>query len=73
MKLLYFSILKERLGAFEEIEFEGNEAHLKEYLCKKYPALCDIIKSCRFAKENEYASEFKNDDTVLVIPPVSGG
>jgi len=73
MRLIYFSILKEKLGAFEDIDFEGDESALKEYLCKRYPQLCDIIKSCRFAKDNEYAKEFKNSDTVLAIPPVSGG
>lgn len=74
MKLVYFSILRERLNLKEEeIDFEGTEDKLKELLCEKYKDLCDIIKSCRFAKNNEYANRFENQDTVLVIPPVSGG
>lgn len=73
MKIFYFSILKERIGTFEEFEFDGTEEELKAYLCNKYPHLCDIIKSSRFAKENEYVKEFKNSDTVFAIPPVSGG
>ncbi|MGC8677201.1 MAG: MoaD/ThiS family protein [Hydrogenobaculum sp.] len=73
MKILYFSILKENIGAFEELEFNGTEEELKAYLCSKYPHLCNIIKSSRFAKENEYVKEFKNSDTILAIPPVSGG
>lgn len=73
MKILYFSILKEKIGAFEEFEFDGTEEELKAYLCSKYPYLCNIIKSSRFAKENEYVKEFKNSDTIIAIPPVSGG
>ncbi len=73
MKLVYFSILKEKIGKEEDVNFEGDEAKLKDYLCNKYKDLCDIIRFCRFAKDNEYQKEFKNEDTVLVIPPVSGG
>lgn len=74
MKIVYFSILKEKLGISEEsIDFEGDDKSLKEYLCKKYAHVCDIIKVCRFAKNNQYTDEFKNEDVVFVIPPVSGG
>jgi|YelNatPaOPRAMG01_1025707.scaffolds.fasta_scaffold06246_18 molybdopterin synthase sulfur carrier subunit len=73
MKIIYFSILREKLGDFEEIDFEGDELKLKDHLCQKHPEVCNIIKSCRFAKENAYASFFNNADEVLAIPPVSGG
>jgi len=77
MKLLYFSILKERLKAeFEEIEFSGKVSELRRFLIEKYPELEDIIKVSRFAVNYEYVGEnyeLKGGEVVAVIPPVSGG
>ncbi len=77
MKLLYFSILKERLKAeFEEIEFSGKVSELRRFLIEKYPELEDIIKVSRFAVNYEYVGEdyeLKGSEVVAIIPPVSGG
>ncbi len=77
MKLLYFSILKERLKAeFEEIEFSGKVSELRRFLIEKYPELEDIIKVSMFAVNYEYVGEdfeLKGGEVVAVIPPVSGG
>jgi len=77
MKLLYFSILKERLKAeFEEIEFSGKVSELRRFLIEKYPEFEDIIKVSMFAVNYEYVGEdfeLKGEEVVAVIPPVSGG
>ncbi|RMH01985.1 MAG: molybdopterin converting factor subunit 1 [Aquificota bacterium] len=77
MKLLYFSVVRERLKKEEEeIEFSGSVAQLKELLSKKYPELKPIWERVRFAVNYEYVDEehvLKGDEQVAVIPPVSGG
>ncbi len=77
IKLLYFAILREKLGRQEElIEFSGSVGELRKLLMEREPHLQDVLKVCLFAVNQEYVGEdfvLKDGETVAVIPPVSGG
>jgi molybdopterin synthase sulfur carrier subunit len=77
IKLLYFAILREKLGRQEEmLEFSGSVGELRKLLVEREPHLADVLKVCLFAVNQEYVEEdfiLKGGETVAVIPPVSGG
>ncbi len=76
IRVLYFSILRERIGPEEEIEFSGSVAQLRELLSKRHPHVGEILQRVKFAVNEEYVTDdftLKGDETVAVIPPVSGG
>ena len=77
IRLLYFAILREKLGRQEEVlEFSGSVGELRKLLVEREPHLADVLKVCLFAVNQEYVVEdfiLKGGETVAVIPPVSGG
>jgi molybdopterin synthase sulfur carrier subunit len=77
IKLLYFAILREKLGRQEEmLEFSGSVGELRKLLVEREAHLADVLKVCLFAVNQEYVGEdfiLKGGETVAVIPPVSGG
>jgi molybdopterin synthase sulfur carrier subunit len=77
IRLLYFAILREKLGRQEEVlEFSGSVGELRKLLVEREPHLADVLKVCLFAVNQEYVEEdfiLKGGETVAVIPPVSGG
>jgi molybdopterin synthase subunit MoaD len=77
IRLLYFAILREKLGRQEEVlEFSGSVGELRRLLVEREPHLADVLKVCLFAVNQEYVGEdfiLKGGETVAVIPPVSGG
>jgi molybdopterin synthase sulfur carrier subunit len=77
IRLLYFAILREKLGKQEEmLEFSGSVEELRKLLVEREPHLEDVLKVCLFAVNQEYVKEdfiLKGGETVAVIPPVSGG
>jgi molybdopterin converting factor, subunit 1, non-archaeal len=77
IRLLYFAILREKLGRQEEmLEFSGSVGDLRRLLVEREPHLADVLKVCLFAVNQEYVGEdfiLKGGETVAVIPPVSGG
>ncbi len=77
LKVMYFSVIRERIGLKEEeMEFEGTVGELKKLLKEKHPEVSDLIDRVRFAVNEEYVDEgyeLKGDERVALIPPVSGG
>ena len=78
VKILYFSQIKDLIGKNEEIiEFSGETVRdLIEVLSQKYPNVKEVLNKSMFAiNENYEKTDFvlKDDDTVAIIPPVSGG
>jgi len=77
IRLLYFAILREKLGRQEEmLEFSGSVGELRKLLVEREPHLADVFKVCLFAVNQEYVGEdfiLRGGETVAVIPPVSGG
>jgi molybdopterin synthase sulfur carrier subunit len=78
IKVLCFGITKELLGGFEiEINLaEGATVlDLKNHLNQTNPQLSKL-NSLRIALNEEYAEEhqvLKENDEIVLIPPVSGG
>lgn len=78
VKLKAFGIAKDILKRSNlEIEMEDNAliSDVKSKLIKQYPDFSKL-KSLRFAVNEDYQSDsftLKNNDEVVIIPPVSGG
>jgi molybdopterin synthase sulfur carrier subunit len=76
-RVIYFSIIRERLGkSEEEIDFKGSVGKLREYLKELYPEVSPIIERVKFAVNEEYVDDdytLEGDERVALIPPVSGG
>jgi len=78
VKVLYFSQVKDKVGKNEEeIEFEGKTLKdLVDVLVNKYPDIEDILKRSMFAVNESYETmeyNLQDNDTIAIIPPVSGG
>jgi len=76
--ILFFGIAKdlaETSSSELEIEKEISVLQFKEVLKSNYPKLKNI-SSYAIAVNEEYANDsltIKNNDTIAIIPPVSGG
>jgi molybdopterin converting factor subunit 1 len=79
IRVLYFGIVRERLGFREEaVELdEGSTvADLTALLSARHGDLAAGVSSLRLAVNLEYVDSdtlLRDDDEVAVIPPVSGG
>lgn len=78
IKVLYFSQIKDLVGKSEEvIEFSGETLKdLIDALSDRYPNVKDVLSRSMFAVNENYEKlDFilKDNDTVAIIPPVSGG
>ncbi len=80
INILLFATLREKLNQSElQLEFDGHTvADALEALANQYPQLQPIIANGRVqtAVNEEYATpatEIKENDTLALIPPVSGG
>ncbi len=77
MRVLYFSMVRERVGKEEEeLEFRGSVGEFKEFLSSKHPEIKELINGIKLAVNEEYVGDdymLKGDETVAIIPPVSGG
>lgn len=79
IKLIAFGIAKDILAQQHlSVNIEKTEVNiegLKEKLLEKYPAFAKL-KSLSFAVNEEYQKDdylLKDQDEVVIIPPVSGG
>lgn len=78
IRILCFGITRDIIGQFENtifLEDNATVADLKQHLSLKFPTFA-TLKSLRVAVNAEYADEavcLKENDEVVLIPPVSGG
>ncbi len=76
-RVLYFSLLREKLGiSEEELDFRGPVGKLREVLKEKHPEIGDLLDRVKFAVNEEYVDDdftLEGDERVAIIPPVSGG
>ena len=77
VRLIAYGIARELIGSRQlAFEFEGTTiAHLKEALTARYPAFANL-RSLYFAIREDYQPDdhiLKENDEVVIIPPVSGG
>ena len=79
IRILLFSVLRERLGTAEmEVSLGGGRdtAALLEHLGREYPAVRSYEGVLRLAVNQEYVNgtvELMDGDEVALITPVSGG
>ena len=77
--VLYFGIVRERLGVGEEtveIDAGATVATLMSRLTDLHPDLADGVESVRVAVNRDYVDSSRvlsDNDEIAVIPPVSGG
>jgi molybdopterin synthase catalytic subunit/molybdopterin converting factor small subunit len=74
-----FAALREALGASRitlELGPGATAAHLRAALAREHPRWRDLIAACRVAQETDFIGDgtpLRDEDTVVLIPPVSGG
>lgn len=78
IKILCFGITRDIIGQFEyvtSLENAATVADLKQHLSVNFPTFA-TLKSLRVAINSEYAEDtatLKENDEIVLIPPVSGG
>ncbi|MFS8578929.1 MAG: molybdopterin converting factor subunit 1 [Novibacillus thermophilus] len=79
IRVQLFAGLAEEVGA-RRVELSVPEGttvqQLKRELARQYPRLTDKLETCMVAVNEEYVDPDENvtsSDTVVLIPPVSGG
>ena len=77
MRVEVFAILKEHFE--KEFEVDANIASagdLKDFLIQSRPEAENILNNCRFAVNEEFVEmnyKLNSNDTIVIIPPSSGG
>jgi molybdopterin converting factor subunit 1 len=78
LRILCFGITRDIIGQFEyttSLESSATVADLKQKLSTEFPDF-QALRSLRIALNAEYASDemsLKENDEIVLIPPVSGG
>lgn len=78
LKVLCFGITRDIIGQFEytlSLPANASVADLKQHLSTHFPTFA-TLKSLRIALNEEYAEDtmaLKENDEIVLIPPVSGG
>jgi len=79
LRVLYFGIVRERLGIREEaleLEEGASVKEMLETLASRHPSFAAGVRSVRVARNEEYVDSttmLSDNDEVAIIPPVSGG
>jgi len=79
VKVKFFAVLRERVGASEitkEIGEGSTVGELWEVLKRDYPKLAPINTTLLYAVNRNYVSTsrvLQDEDEVVFVPPVSGG
>lgn len=77
MKVQVFAVLKDYFDKeFQLQEAVPNTQALKERLIRNKPSAAGILDICRFAVGDEFIDDqyqLKENDTIYIIPPGSGG
>lgn len=79
LRVLLFSVLRERLGQHElrvSIPLPATGARLLDYLAEQYPEIATYRPVLRLAVNQEYVPEsveLHEGDEIALITPVSGG
>lgn len=77
MKIQVFAVLKDYFE--KEFEVTGNVKNTSSLITRlsdDNPAATGLLNICRFAVKDEFIDndfQLKEDDTVCIIPPASGG
>jgi len=77
MTIQVYAVLKDYFDKEFEIKEDVHSINeLQEILIKRNPAFKNILAVCRFAVNDEFVDnrfELKQNDSIHIIPPSSGG
>lgn len=77
MKVQVFAILKDHFDKeFEIAQNISDTEELRNFLIQSKPETKTILSNCRFAVNDEFVEmnfKLRSNDTVVIIPPSSGG
>lgn len=77
MKVTVYAILKDYFdSSFSLNEKLASVAELKDKLVQKTPQAAPLLNACRFAVNDEFVDldfKIKEDDSISILPPASGG
>ena len=77
MKVTVYAILKDYFdSSFSIDEKVFSVAELKNKLVQKTPQAAPLLDACRFAVNDEFVDldfKIKEDDSISILPPASGG
>jgi len=77
MEIEVFAVLKEYFDKQFSVSINiENIALLKQHLQDLNPEAESVLKSCRFAVDDEFVNDtytLKENDSISIIPPSSGG
>jgi molybdopterin synthase catalytic subunit len=74
-----FAALREALGTSRltlDLDAGATAAGLRSRLAREHPRLGDLLAACRVARGTDFVDDgapLAEDDTIVLIPPVSGG
>ena len=77
MKVEVFAVLKEHFDKkFEVNESIATPGHLMNFLIESKPEARAVLGNCRFAVNDEFVEmnfKLNSNDTIVILPPSSGG
>ncbi|WP_157543988.1 MoaD/ThiS family protein [Mucilaginibacter paludis] len=77
MKIQVFAILKDYFDKEFELDTDVSDiVSLQQHLSVLNTGAAGILKICRFAVHDEFVDQnytLRNDDTICIFPPSSGG
>ena len=77
MKVEVFAVLKDHFDKTFEVKGDiTTPEHLRNFLIKSNPAAETVLGNCRFAVNDEFVEmnfKLNSNDTVVILPPSSGG
>ena len=76
MKVTVYAVLKDYFEQSFDIDKVSSVQELKKKLEEIKPSAAPVLSACRFAVNDEFVdlnSKIRENDTVSIIPPSSGG
>ena len=76
VRVLFFGVLRERIGAEMPLDGASNVAEARLHFATNYPELAAIWQVCAVAVNQQYAgpdTPLAAGDEIAFLPPVSGG
>ena len=76
MKVTVYAVLKDYFEQSFDIDKVSTVQELKKKLEEIKPSAAPVLNACRFAVNDEFVDldfKIKEDDSISILPPASGG
>ena len=76
MKITVYAVLKDYFEQSFDIDKVSSVQELKKKLEDIKPSAAPVLNACRFAVNDEFVDldfKIKEDDSISILPPASGG